>query len=156
VIINWARLKTAPFPLRWKAVRNLEWRITALKLVKNGHRFSPFTAGIRPSYSSFRPYKSPFPTVGTIALGRWLSFGWFRVSDSVAQIEVKEFKAWLYGNLLNRRRWRNEVRLVVFILYSFFSLPLAFLEFFTFNKRLLKWWSEQANKATRRVRVSYI
>jgi hypothetical protein len=39
------------------------------KTAKNGHRFLPFTAGIGPFYSRFRPYKSPFPTVGMIALG---------------------------------------------------------------------------------------
>jgi hypothetical protein len=42
---------------------------SALKPVKNGHRFSSFTVGTGPFYSRFRPYKSPFPTVGMIALG---------------------------------------------------------------------------------------
>jgi hypothetical protein len=40
--------------------------------VKNGKkrpRFTPFAAGIKPFYSRFRPYKTPFPTVGIIDLG---------------------------------------------------------------------------------------
>ena len=32
-------------------------------------RFRPFTTGIKPFYSRFRPYKTPFPTVGIIDLG---------------------------------------------------------------------------------------
>ncbi len=40
--------------------------------MKNGkkrRRFTPFTAGIKPFYSGFRPYKTSFPTVGIIDLG---------------------------------------------------------------------------------------
>jgi hypothetical protein len=43
---------------------------TGEKTAKNGHRLRPFTAGIKPFYSRFRPYKASFPTVGMIDLGR--------------------------------------------------------------------------------------
>ncbi len=63
--------KRRRFPFRWNTFRNLGWRITAIKPVKNGKkrpRFTPFTAGIKPFYSRFRPYKTSFPTVGIIDL----------------------------------------------------------------------------------------
>ncbi len=45
--------------------------------MKNGRkrpRFTPFTAGIKPFYSRFRPYKTSFSTVGIIDLGYYFFF----------------------------------------------------------------------------------
>jgi hypothetical protein len=40
-----------------------------LKTAKNDLRLSPFTDGIKPFYSRFRPYNVALPTVGMIDLG---------------------------------------------------------------------------------------
>ncbi len=42
-------IKRRRFPFRWNTLRNLEWRIMALKPVKNGHRFHR----LRPELSRF-------------------------------------------------------------------------------------------------------
>jgi len=49
-------IKRRRFPFRWNTLRNLEWRIAALKTAKNGPRFHR----LRPELSRFRPYKAPF------------------------------------------------------------------------------------------------
>jgi hypothetical protein len=52
-------IKRRRFPFRWNTLRNLEWRITALKLVKNGEN-GPRFHRLRPELSRFRSYKAPF------------------------------------------------------------------------------------------------